>query len=203
MREPFSPWRPHPWHGLDVGPDPPRRVYAYIEITPFDGVKYEVDKRSGYLKVDRPQGSSSLPPWPYGFIPRTHCTTRVAKLMPGTQGGDQDPLDVVVLTERPISRSEILLEARVVGGVPMRDADLADDKIIAVLQSDELYAGVREIEDVPEVLLRRLVHFFGTYKALPGRPNPVVLGPTYGRAHAEKVIEAAMADYAESFPRPA
>lgn len=201
MTHEYSRWRPHPWHGLDVGPDAPRRVFAFVEITPFDGVKYEVDKKSGYLKVDRPQGGASLPPMPYGFVPRTYCGARVGALMPGASAGDGDPLDVCVLTERPISRSEILLEARVVGGVPMRDAGLADDKIVAVLASDELYAGVRDLEDVPAVVLRRLVHYLRTYKALPGRENPVTLGEPYGRAHAERVVVAAIADYDAEFPR--
>jgi len=79
----FSRWRPHPWHGLDIGPNAPRVVIAYIEITPFDMIKYEIDKDSGYLMVDRPQRSSSHPPALYGFIPRTYCSTRVARLAPG------------------------------------------------------------------------------------------------------------------------
>lgn len=201
MGDAYSQWRPHPWHGLEAGPDVPRRVHAFVEITPFDGVKYEVDKRTGYLKVDRPQASSSLPPMPYGFVPRTYCARRTAALMPGTRDGDRDPLDVCVLTERPISRSEILLEARVVGGVPMRDAGLADDKIVAVLASDELYAHVHDLADVPEVVLRRLVHYLRSYKALPGRANPVEVGAPYERAHAERVIEAALADYREEYPQ--
>ena len=73
-------YRPHPWHGLEPGPDPPRVVTAYIEITPFDVVKYELDKDSGLLKVDRPQESSSSPPTLYGLIPRTYCGPRVAGL---------------------------------------------------------------------------------------------------------------------------
>ena len=72
-----SRFRPHPWHGLDVGPDPPEVLNAYIEITPFDLMKYEVDKVSGYLRVDRPQRSSALPPTLYGFVPRTYCDERV------------------------------------------------------------------------------------------------------------------------------
>jgi len=201
MNPEHFPWRPHPWHGLDAGPDIPRRIHAFIEITPFDGVKYEIDKRSGYLKVDRPQGSSSLPPMPYGFVPRTYCDTRVGALMPGTAGGDRDPLDVCVLTDRAISRPDLILEARVIGGIPMRDAGLADDKIVAVLASDELYADVHDIGDVPEVLLRRLVHYLQYYKARPGRENPVSLGEAYGRTHAERVILAAIEDYDAEFPR--
>lgn len=199
MKHDHYAWRPHPWHGLEAGPDVPRRITAFIEITPFDGVKYEIDKHSGYLKVDRPQGSSSLPPMPYGFVPRTYCGARVGALMPGTNGGDRDPLDVCVLTDRAISRPDILLEARVVGGIPMRDAGFADDKIVAVLASDELYADVNDIDDVPEVLLRRLVHYLQYYKARPGRENPVSLGAPYDREHAERVIRAAIEDYDAEF----
>ena len=84
----FSQWRPHPWHGLDVGRDPPVNVNAFIEITPFDLIKYEVDKNSGYLRVDRPQRTSSQPPALYGFIPRTYCGERVRALCPGAKRGD-------------------------------------------------------------------------------------------------------------------
>ena len=79
---PFYRWRPHPWHGLEVGPDPPGLIHAYIELTPFDRVKYEVDKTTGYLRVDRPQRTSSLPPALYGFIPRTFCGRRVGAANP-------------------------------------------------------------------------------------------------------------------------
>jgi hypothetical protein len=80
MPTPYSRFRPHPWHGLSPGPMPPAHVNAFIEITPFSTMKFEVDKVSGYLKVDRPQASASLPPTPYGFIPRTYCGARVAAL---------------------------------------------------------------------------------------------------------------------------
>ncbi|MCB0288552.1 MAG: inorganic diphosphatase, partial [Calditrichaeota bacterium] len=106
---PFYRWRPHPWHGLEAGPNAPEVVHAYIEITPFDVVKYEIDKSTGYLRVDRPQRSSSQPPALYGFIPRTFCDQRVAALMHGTTAGDGDPLDICVLSERPINRSEVIL----------------------------------------------------------------------------------------------
>lgn len=95
----FQRFRPHPWHGLDSGPAPPGVVSAFIEITPFDFVKYEVDKITGYLRVDRPQLTSSLPPSLYGFIPRTFCGERVGRLMPGAARGDHDPLDICVLSE--------------------------------------------------------------------------------------------------------
>ena len=103
MASEYSKWRPHPWHGLSPGPNPPTELHAFIEITPFDLVKYEVDKASGYLRVDPSQKTSSLPPALYGFIPQTNAADRVAALMSGVQDGDHDPLDICVLSERPIS----------------------------------------------------------------------------------------------------
>mgnify|MGYP003344882996 FL=1 len=85
-------FRPHPWHGLDVGPAPPEVLNAYIEITPFDLMKYEVDKVSGYLRVDRPQRSSAQHPTLYGFVPRTYCGSRVRALAPGATRGDGDQI---------------------------------------------------------------------------------------------------------------
>lgn len=197
--EPASPFRPHPWHGLDIGPEPPGLLYAYIEITPFDLIKYEVDKRSGYLKVDRPQRGSSQPPALYGFIPRTYCAERVHQLSPKSQKGDGDPLDICVLSERPIARNEILIRARVIGGFEMVDAHDADDKIIAVLDNDYVYGTAQDIQDVPAVLVERLRHYFETYKLVPDRPASVSIERVYGRAHALQVVEAAIADYAEHF----
>ena len=195
----FSRFRPHPWHGLTPGADAPRVVNVFVEITPLDLIKYEVDKASGYLKVDRAQRTSSLPPSIYGFIPQTYADTAVAALMPGATVGDRDPLDICVLSERPISRSEVLLTASMVGGLPMRDAGEADDKIIAVLQGDPLYGATREIEDLPGVLVDRLIHYFSTYKLPRSGNQPVTVGEPYGRAHAESVIEAAIADYRREF----
>jgi inorganic pyrophosphatase len=195
----FQRWRPHPWHGLPVGPEPPRLVNAYIEITPFDFIKYEVDKESGYLFVDRPQRSSSSPPALYGFVPRTYCGESVGALMTGARIGDGDPLDVCVIGERVVSRSEVIVRARVVGGLPMLDAGEADDKIVAVMSNDHVYDGIEEITELPPVLVERLRHYFLTYKLVPGTQSPVTIGATYGRAHAEQVIEAAILDYDAEF----
>jgi len=195
----FSQWRPHPWHGLSAGPNPPSVVNMFVEITPFDIVKYEVDKASGYLKVDRAQRTSSLPPTIYGFIPQTYAGAGVAALMPGATSGDRDPLDICVLSERPISRSEVLLAASVVGGLPMLDGGEADDKILAVLQGDPLYGDVREIENLPGVLIDRLMHYFSTYKLPRSGNHRVSVGEPYGRAHAESVVTAAMSDYQREF----
>ncbi|MCG6868736.1 MAG: inorganic pyrophosphatase [Gammaproteobacteria bacterium] len=196
---PFYRWRPHPWHGLEVGPKPPEIVHAYIEISPNDAVKYELDKVTGYCRVDRPQQTSSLPPTLYGLIPRTYCGHRVGSLLEGAQRGDKDPLDICVLSERPINRSDVILNARVVGGLPMNDHGEADDKIIAVLEVDDLWGEVNDISEVPSALVERLRHYFLTYKLVPGEESKVSISGIYGRERAMEVIEAAIADYEEEF----
>ena len=193
--QPFYRWRPHPWHGLEVGKDPPRLVCAYIEITPFDRVKYEIDKITGYLRVDRPQRTSSQPPALYGFIPRTFCGRNVGSLCPGCALGDGDPLDICVISERPISKSEVILDARVVGGIRMIDQGEADDKIVAVLDNDSFWGDVTDIAELPQALVDRLRHYFGTYKLVPRQPPDFSIEETYDREHALRVIEAAIEDY--------
>lgn len=195
----FIAWRPHPWHGLSIGESAPELVNAFIEITPFDLVKYEVDKETGYLRVDRPHKTSSLPPTLYGFIPRTYCAEQVQALMPGAERGDEDPLDICVISERPIAKAEVILQARVLGGLPMLDGGEADDKIVAVLANDEIWMDIRDISQLPEKLVSRLRHYFTTYKTLPGEPTVVEVGAPYSREHAVKVIEAAAADYDRHF----
>ena len=192
---PFYRWRPHPWHGLDVGPNPPHIVHAYIEITPFDLVKYEVDKVTGYLRVDRPQRSSSQPPTLYGFIPRTYCGTTVGNLFPDSHKGDGDPLDICVISERPITKSEVVLNARVVGGLRMIDHNEADDKIIAILANDSYWENVNDISQLPTVLVERLRHYFSTYKMVPGQENQTLVESVYDNQKAMEVVSAAIADY--------
>ena len=178
---PFYRWRPHPWHGLEVGKNPPHIVHAYIEITPFDLIKYEVDKTTGYLRVDRPQRTSSTPPALYGFIPRTYCDRHVAALSSKAERGDGDPLDICVLSERPINRSEVILNARVVGGLDVNDGGEADDKIIAVLENDNVWGKAESINDVPPILIERLRHYFATYKMVPGQPSELHVERLYDR----------------------
>jgi inorganic pyrophosphatase len=196
----FSNWRPHPWHGLQTGSNPPVVVNAYIEITPFDMMKYEIDKFSGYIGIDRPQVTSSQPPSLYGFIPRTYCAESVSELMRGSKRGDHDPLDICVFSERPINRAGILIEARVIGGIPMIDDGAADDKIVSVLHNDPVFVGVKDIQEFPDILVHRLIHYFKTYKLRPGSDVSFSVGDIYGRTHAEEVIEAAMKDYRTHFP---
>ena len=192
-------FRPHPWHGLEVGPEPPDVLNAFIEITPFDFMKYELDKVSGYLRVDRPQRSSAQHPTLYGFVPRTYCGERVSRLAPDARQGDGDPLDICVLSERPITRGEVIVRGRVIGGLQMIDHGEADDKLISVLENDYVWGRARTITDVPPVLVERLEHYFLTYKLVPGQASQARITKVYGRDHARKVVRAAMADYLENF----
>jgi inorganic pyrophosphatase len=123
----------------------------------------------------------------------------VAQLAPGAERGDGDPLDVCVVSERPITRTEILLRARVIGGLKLIDRGEADDKIIAVLEGDYVWGSVRELADLPPILVERIEHYFSTYKLVPAEPAKVVVAGRYGFAGAEAVIRAAMEDYRESF----
>jgi len=197
---PVHRFRPHPWHGLDTGPNPPEVLNAFIEITPYDLMKYEVDKVSGYLRVDRPQRSSSQHPTLYGFIPRTLCAGRVKALSPSATKGDGDPLDICILSERVIARNEILVRARVIGGLKMIDHGEADDKIISVLENDYAWGDARDIADVPSVFVERLQHYFLTYKLVPGQKPEATIEMVYGREHAIEVVQASMADYLDYYP---
>jgi len=198
--DPFYSWRPHPWHGIAPGPDAPKVVQAYIEITPFDLVKYEIDKVNGMLRVDRPQRTSSQPPSLYGFIPRTLCGRRVGALTPGAKDGDGDPLDVCVLSERPITAREILVKAKVIGGLTMLDNGEADDKIVAVLAGDFVWGEVEDLAQLPPVLVERLRHYFSTYKLLPGAV-PIDVTP-YDQQRAYEVITASLQDYQAAYGGP-
>ena len=162
-------------------------------------VKYEIDKLTGYLRVDRPLRNTSHPPTLYGFIPRTYCDKLVAELSSGAKIGDHDPLDICVVSDRPINRSEVILSARVVGGVNITDQGKADDKIIAVLANDNIWGEADKISDLPEIFVERLVHYFQTYKIIPGRENAVTIGNVYDSDHALKVVSAALDDYQKNF----
>lgn len=198
-------FKAHPWHGVSVGEKAPESLNVYIEMVPTDTVKFEIDKTTGHLKVDRPQRYSNVLPALYGFIPRTYSDTRVAKLCREATGredivGDGDPVDICVLTEKHISHGEILLTAIPVGGFRMIDDKEADDKIIAVLSGDAAYGGIKDIEDVPLALIDRLKHYFLTYKLGPNqRKNTCEIVEVYGRHRAHAVVKAGLADYDQTF----
>jgi inorganic pyrophosphatase len=197
-------YKPHPWHGLSPGKDCPNTVIAYIEIVPTDPVKYEIDKESGYLKVDRPQKFSNMVPVLYGFIPQTYCGTEIAEFARSKSGkdvqkGDGDPLDICVLTEKHINNGDIILEAVPIGGLRLIDKGEADDKIIAVLKQDEVYGNFKNISDCPEALINRLKHYFLTYKNLPGQESVVEISDVYGNEEAFEVIKRSLKDYQTTF----
>jgi inorganic pyrophosphatase len=197
----FNRWRRHPWHGLTARPEgaPEDIVQCYIEMTPADVVKYELDKESGFLMVDRPQRTTSSPPALYGFIPRTYCGEEVAKRCPHADVADSDPLDICIYSERHITRADILLKARVVGGIQMIDGGEADDKIVAVLEGDNIWGDVQDIADLPNIKTERLQHYFSTYKMVPGVDADVKVDFVYGRDEALRVIAAAITDYENEF----
>ena len=195
----FSRWRPHPWHGLSHGEEAPKVVNAYIEITPFDIMKYEVDKVSGYLRIDRPQLGSSLPPCSYGFIPQTYCAERVTAFSKNVEKADGDPLDICIISEMPINRAEVLVKAKVVGGFRMIDNGEADDKIIAVLSNDSLWGETSNLKSLPESLTDRIQHYFSTYKMNPQNDFPVEIEELYDADRAQKVITASIEDYREHY----
>jgi len=199
-------YRFHPWHGVDIGPNAPGIVTAFIEITPSDTVKYEIDKSSGILKVDRPQLYSNVVPALYGFIPQTYCKEEIATLcMHKTKrvgmDGDGDPLDILVLTEHRIEHGDILVQAIPIGGLLMIDQNQADDKIIAVLKQDSMYAHYTDLNQLPEGIITRLKHYFLTYKRAPEGTQPIEIPHIYGREEAYAVIEAAQKDYRKWFPQ--
>jgi inorganic pyrophosphatase len=197
-----------PWHGIAPGPDAPKVVHAYIEIVPTDAVKYELDKLSGHLRVDRPQRFSSMCPSPYGFIPQTFCGPSVAALCESRIGrepirGDGDPLDICVLTERPAAHGDFIVRAVPIGGLRMIDGDEADDKIIAVLEADVSYGHMRDIADAPSGLIERLKHYFLSYKQLPqAAPRRVEIVEVYGCKGAWEVIRRSMEDYRAGYGAP-
>jgi len=198
----------HPWHGVSPGDNAPAELNAYIEIVPTDPVKYELDKPSGHLRVDRPQRFSSMCPTLYGFIPQTFCGEEVGALCAERTGlsgieGDGDPMDVCVLTEKAFAHGSFFLHARPIGGFRMIDGQQADDKIIAVLTSDVAYGHIEDIGGCPKGLVDRLKHYFLTYKQLPGEaPRRVEIASVYDRAEAFEVIERSLRDYRQRFGDP-
>lgn len=197
--------RAHPWHGVPIGEDFPEVVTAYIEVVPDDTVKYELDKYTGILKLDRPQKYSNTCPTLYGLVPQTYCGDRIGKFCSdrverkGIEG-DKDPLDICVLTEKNVSHGDVILRARPIGGLRMIDHGKADDKILAVMNQDSLYGDWDSIEDCPKAVLDRLMHYFLTYKQSPkSTESQTEIPHVYDREEAYKVMRLAYQDYIEFF----
>ena len=198
-------YRAHPWHGVNIGKNAPEIVTTYIEMVPSDTIKYELDKESGLLKVDRPQKFSSMPPMVYGFIPQTFCGKKIAefcmqKTNRNSIHGDEDTLDICIMTERSIMNSNLLVSAITIGGFRMIDGDEADDKIIAHMKDDPVFSQWQDISDVPDALIERLRHYFLTYKDIPGTTKrQCEITHIYNRKEAHQVINKSSEDYIEKF----
>ena len=194
----------HPWHGINIGEKQPEIINSFIEIIPSDAIKYEVDKDCGYIMVDRPQKFSNYMPCMYGFVPQTYCDKHVAEYCNTKTGrtnitGDNDPLDICVLSEREVNRGNILAESIPIGGFRMIDGGEADDKIIAVLKGDQFYGEMTSIDEIPQKVLDRVKHFFLTYKDLEGDSKNVEITHVYGAEEAKEVIRRSYLDYQENF----
>jgi len=205
MQNPIH-YKSHPWHGISFGEKFPDVLTAFIEIVPADTVKYEIDKASGWLKVDRPQLFSNVVPALYGFIPQTLCDMEVGKFCMTKTGkqniiGDQDPMDILVLEEKNIQNGGILVQAIPIGGFRMIDKNEADDKIIAVMKDDAVYGKIKDISELNESIVNRLKHYFLTYKDLPGssEERKVEIAAVYGREEALEVIRQSALDYKNRF----
>lgn len=199
-------YKSHPWHGVDIGADSPDVITCFVEMVPTDTVKYEVDKASGYLIIDRPQKYSNVIPALYGFIPQTYSDESVAEYCMEKSGkvnicGDKDPLDICILTEKEISHGDILVRARPIGGFRMIDDNESDDKIVAVLSNDALYEHFNDISEIPEIVINRLKHYFLTYKDLPGNVCDVEITHTFGVDEAKEIIRRSQDDYQAKFER--
>lgn len=171
------------WHSLETGPQPPEEIYVIVEIPKGQRNKYEYDKESGFIKLDRVLYSSLHYPGDYGLIPRTHYD-------------DGDPLDVLVMINEPTFPG-CVIRARPIGMFRMLDRYMADDKVLAVPVKDPIFAGYYDISDIPQHFLSEVAHFFEVYKDLEGtRTTPVGWEPA---EKAKKKILYAMQLYRERY----
>lgn len=202
--------RAHPWHGVDpeVAGEFRGMLDAYIEMIEGDEFKRELDKRSGILRVDRARRLTSACPFPYGLIPQTYCGKRVAELCRQRSGrkrikGDGDPLDIFVLTMHRLPAPDVLLRAHPIGGFRMIDSGQADDKIVAVHETDEWFDGLRDIRECSSAIIDKIEDYLLKYKTPPrSRRRPVRIAEIYGPQDAFRVIQASREDYVETFGTP-
>lgn len=195
----------HPWHGIEPDMDASGVLTAFIELVPGENLKFELDKPSGWLRIDRPQKFDSRPPVMYGLIPKTYCGGRVGARCVEVTGltgikGDGDPMDVLLLAEYTPAYGGLLARARVIGGLRMIDGGEADDKIVAVLKDDAVYGHIQHISDVPKPVIDRLLHYFTSYKQPPGEQESKVSIPqVYDRDEAIKMVKLSEEDYVDHF----
>lgn len=173
----------HPWHDISYGENAPELVQGIIEIPKGSRAKYELDKESGMLILDRVLYSAVYYPANYGFIPKTYCD-------------DDDPLDILVLSQIDLVPL-CLVEAKVIGVMRMLDGGEADDKIIAVAANDRSVNHINDIAELPEHFIREMRAFFEDYKKLEHKE--VVVEEFQNREVACQIVEKAIADYKAKF----
>lgn len=175
----------NPWHDVDLGDKVPNFIPVIIEVPKASKNKYELDKATGLIKVDRVLFSSVHYPANYGFIPKTFCE-------------DNDPLDVLVLGQEPVHPLSIMC-AKPIGVMKMTDEGEADDKIIAVHANDPEYAHYQSIMELPEHRLAEVKRFFEDYKKLENKV--VVVENFLDAAESKKIILEAIAYYQSHFSK--
>ncbi len=173
------------WHDIPLGEGAPEEINVIIEIPKGSNNKYEIDKDTGLIKLDRANYSAAAYPFDYGFAPQTLWE-------------DNDPLDVVLLTTYPLSPG-ILVAARPVAVIDMVDDGESDYKIIAVPVDDKRWDDVQDLKDVNTHMLKEFQHFFETYKNLKGKPVAVEIRGIYDRAKALEAVKRSVDLYKEKF----
>ncbi len=174
----------HPWHEVSFGKKAPKEVNAVIEVPKDCKLKYELDKETGLMKLDRVLYSAMHYPGDYGFIPQTYWE-------------DNDPLDILVVSNFPVYPKTIVV-AKPVGLIEMNDGKEKDDKIIAVHAADPRFDGINSLNDLPGHLLKEVKHFFETYKELQGMKVEVI--DVKNVKEAWKTIEKGIKLYKKKFP---
>jgi inorganic pyrophosphatase len=175
----------HPWHEVAIGKNPPEQLNAIIEIPKGSRAKYEIDKESGLIKLDRVLYASMYYPLNYGFIPQT-------------LGEDHDPLDIVVLTQVSVV-PRCLIPCQVIGVMRMIDKGEADDKIIAVAEQDASVSHIRDVHELPEFFHVELKHFFENYKTLENKK--MIVDEFLGKEQAVPIIQQSIEYYRQTFPK--
>lgn len=171
------------WHGVSAGKKLPKEINVIIEIPKGSKNKYEIDKETGMIALDRAMHTAQDYPFDYGFVPQTYWD-------------DGDALDVIVLTTYPLAPA-ILVNARPVGIMNMIDSGDADDKVLAVPVDDPRWAEVNDLSDINKHTLKEIEHFFSTYKKI--QKKEVKVSGFKGRAAAEKAIERSIKLYKDKF----
>lgn len=173
------------WHDIPLGENAPNEINMIVEVSKGSNNKYEIDKETGLIKLDRANYSSAAFPYDYGFAPQTLWE-------------DNDALDIIVLTTYPINTG-ILVSVRPVGVIEMIDSGESDFKILAVPADDLRFAEVQDLEDINKHTLKEFQHFLETYKQLKGKPALVEIKGIRGKADAIAAIERSIQLYKEKF----